>query len=131
MSDYPTDDQRRRVYERSHGRCEALVQVPGNPIELGMVVQYQDVWTRCFDTGVEVHHALLRRRGGTLLDQWGEIYHLIALCHRHHRNAHSSVANAVAGGLIIPGEVVSSNQGYPVYHGVDPYLSLTYPERDS
>lgn len=128
MTDYPTDDQRKRVYDRSHGRCEALVQVPGNPIEMGMVVQYQDVWTRCYDTGVEVHHALLRRRGGSLLDSWGEIYHLIALCHRHHRQAHSSVSASVAAGLIIPGEVYTAPSGYPVYRGTDPYLSHQYPE---
>ena len=68
MTDYPTDEQRRRVYDRCHGRCEALVQiiVPG---DIPFTQHTTDLWTRCFDIGVEIHHALLRSRGGTILDQ--------------------------------------------------------------
>jgi len=132
VSDYPTDDQRRRVYQRCHGRCEALVQVMANrrdPSD-GMALPIQhEVWTRCFDIGVEIHHAMLRSRGGTILDQWGEIYHLVALCHRHHHTAHSRVAESYASGLIIDGYVTTGPSGFPVYTGVDEYLTLTYPEQ--
>ena len=41
----------------------------------------------------------------------------------------AGVAQSVAGGLIIPGEVMTSPSGYPVYRGPDEFLSLAYPER--
>lgn len=127
MSDYPTPDQRRRVYDRCHGRCEALVEIAASPVDhRGMVLQ-RPIWTRCFDIGVEIHHALLRSRGGTILDQHGEIYHLIALCHRHHHTAHMGVSDAVAGGLIIPGYVTTLDSGWPAYLGTDEYLKAAYP----
>lgn len=131
MSDYPTDEQRRRVYQRCHGRCEALVQVYANRLRGDGLIQpsEQEVWTRCFDIGVEVHHALLRSRGGTILDQWGEIYHLVALCHRHHHTAHSRVSESYAEGLIIDGYVTTGPSGFPVYQGTDSYLTLAYPEQ--
>jgi hypothetical protein len=66
---------------------------------------------------------LKRSRGGALLDPY-EIYHLIALCHQHHRYAETSGDET---GLLIDGYVITDSiTGRPVYTGSDPYLSATY-----
>lgn len=72
---------------------------------------------------MERHHRLTRARGGTILDEVGESYHLIDLCPQHHRMADG--ADAYESGLLIDGYVTSGLYG-PVYTGSDPYLLERY-----
>lgn len=81
-------------------------------------------WTRCFASPVEVHHMLLRSRGGTVLDAYGETMHLIALCRTHHRTAHGP--HGYEMGLIIDGYVSSGADGRPVYQGRHEGLRAEY-----
>jgi hypothetical protein len=84
------------------------------------MVQLPRAWARCGRPVVEVHHMLKRSRGGHLLDKY-EIYHLIALCHQHHRWAETSGENV---GLLIDGYVITDSiHGCPVYTGSDEYLT--------
>lgn len=93
--------------------CEAMVRV------------YTGAWTRCWRKPTERHHLLTRARGGRILDEVGETYHLIDLCHIHHRLADGG--DAYAGDLLIDGYVSRSN-GRVVYQGSDEYLSDKYPK---
>lgn len=71
---------------------------------------------------------LKRSRGGHLLDAEDEIYHLIALCHHHHRYAETSGDDT---GLLIDGYVITDAiTGRPVYTGSDPYLTERYGRLD-
>lgn len=80
---------------------------------------------RCGAANVEVHHMITRARGGSILDEEGETYHLLALCYIHHKWAH----DAGAGDLILPGYVYRENAtGEVVYVGPDEYLSGKYPK---
>jgi hypothetical protein len=109
-----SEKQRLLVVQRSDNRCEVEVELPGAMI-----------WTRCFRQGIEVHHLLTRARGGDLLDRWGEIHHLMALCPEHHRLAHGPGGRNA--GLLIDGSVIlDSATGQLVYTGPDAYLSATY-----
>lgn len=113
-----SEKQRLKVIGRCDGRCEAEVFVAVDAT--GM-----EVWTRCFRLGVEVHHMLTRARGGDLLDQIGEDYHLAGLCPRHHRDAHS--AGGRSAGLLIDGSVnVDHATGLVFYTGPDAYLTEFY-----
>lgn len=103
---------REECLERSNGKCEAMV-----------LVQYR-VWTRCGKWPVEVHHALTRGRGGRILDEAGESYHLIALCGEHHRGADGE--DAYDGDLLIDGYVLREN-GVIQYFGTDSVLNEKYP----
>jgi len=105
---------RRELYFRSDAKCEAMVRRKGN------------VWARCWQIPIEVHHLLTRARGGGVLDQVGETYHLICLCTEHH--AMSDGKYAYEGGLLIDGYVTTNNRGYPVYQGSDVELSKKYPK---
>lgn len=88
-----------------------------------MVLLPRNVWTRCGKNVIEVHHMLKRSRGGHLLDPY-DLYHLIALCHHHHRYAETSGDET---GLLIDGYVITDSiTGLPVYTGSDPYLTKTY-----
>ena len=98
--------------ELADGHCEALLNVR------------PDVWTRCGTGPIEIHHRLTRARGGLILDEAGELYHLIALCRTHHDYAHKSAA-ATQVGLLLDGYVVSDD-GRPWYVGPDPYLRETW-----
>jgi hypothetical protein len=90
-----------------------------------MVLTGYGKWTRCgVRNGVEVHHALTRGRGGRILDEEGECYHLIVLCQAHHRGADGE--DAYEGDLLIDG-YMTRERGRAVYHGTDPYLSEKYP----
>lgn len=109
-----TPKARREIYLRSDEQCEAMV-LAGNT----------GIYTRCWGRPVEIHHLLTRARGGNILDQHGETYHLIALCPEHHRM--SDGGDAYAGGLLIDGYVSTDNRGRPVYHGSDVELSERYP----
>lgn len=100
------------VRERANGKCEAMVKLKNN------------VWTRCWQGPVEVHHMLTRARGGAILDKAGETYHLIALCPACHRA--SDGGEAYAGELLIDGYVTTNQYGNPVYHGSDNYLRGKY-----
>ena len=102
-------DAREAVRQRSGGRCEAMVRLPR-------------AWSRCGRTSVEMHHALKRSRGGAILDEHGEIYHLIDLCRAHHHYAETSGDYT---SLIIDGYVTTEN-GVPVYEGPDEYLRKKY-----
>lgn len=72
-----------------------------------------------------MHHALTRARGGAILDDAGEIYHLIALCRWHHILADGG--DAYIGSLLIDGYVLSGKHGHPEYTGTDKYLTKKYP----
>lgn len=89
-----------------------------------MVQVYTGAWTRCWRQPTERHHLLTRARGGRILDEAGETYHLIHLCHVHHRLADGG--DAYDAGLLIDGYVTTAN-GRVVYHGSDEYLSNKYP----
>jgi hypothetical protein len=100
---------REQVIERSGARCEAMVALPRT-------------WARCGKGPVEVHHALTRARGGTLLDSVGETYHLIALCPPHHREVDH---HGHTSGLMIQGSVYRDGL-HLIYEGPDAYLRTTY-----
>lgn len=84
----------------------------------------EDVWARCFDTPVEVHHRLTRARGGAVLDAVGETYHLIALCPSHHREADGALA--YLSGLLLDGMMMRDGSSH-YYTGTDEYLLAAYP----
>lgn len=73
---------------------------------------------------MENHHRLTRARGGLILDKAGETYHLIDLCHIHHKAAHSPGGHET--GLLLDGYVTTTERGDPLYLGSDPYLSSKY-----
>lgn len=106
---------RQLVVNRSGERCEAMVRVWTGTTYL---------WTRCYRTPIEVHHRLTRARGGNLLDELGEIYHLIALCHAHHRNE-ADGQYAFESGLLLDGRMYYSGGVY-WYEGSDQYLKDNY-----
>jgi hypothetical protein len=121
-----TDKMRQACYKRSYSRCEAMVRLPSARRQF---VEDSAVWTRCGMPNVEVHHALTRSRGGGILDEVGEDYHLIVLCPGCHRQAEG--ASAYEGGLLLSGYVSwNSSRTWPVYDGPDEYLSVTYPKED-
>ena len=107
-------DVRKLVLERSTGRCEAMVQLART-------------WTRCGRLGIEDHHMLTRARGGDLLDTVDEVYHHVALCPKHHREAHSE---GFKTGLMLEGSAYLLG-GVIVYVGPDEYLSEHYPRSAS
>jgi hypothetical protein len=88
--------------------CEAMVEL------------YNHEWARCWRQPTESHHMLTRARGGRILDEVGETYHKIACCRVCHDGTHGG------GGLEIDGYVTTDNQGRPVYHGTDEYLTNKY-----
>lgn len=102
---------RNAIVTRSDGQCESMVMVNG-------------VWTRCWRRPVEIHHLITRARGGQILDEANETYHLIALCPDCHRSSDGGLA--YAGNLLIDGYVTTGPDGKPRYHGSDPYLSKKY-----
>lgn len=104
------------VIQRSAGMCEGMVLV-------------DQVWTRCGRRPVHIHHRLRRSHGGELLDQVGETYHLVVLCHRHHQMVHSAEARDIDHEFLLQGNVY---QGWPrpIYVGPDSYLMHKYGETD-
>ena len=66
---------------------------------------------------------LTKARGGRILDDAGETYHLIALCRQCHQASDGEVA--YAGELLIDG-YVTTKDGKPFYQGSDEYLSKRY-----
>lgn len=92
-------------------RCEALIELPRT-------------WARCYRAPADLHHRLTRARGGKILDDAGETYHLMYLCRRHHAVAHDQ-GSAFENGLLLDGSVVSGPEG-PIYTGSDPYLQARY-----
>jgi len=105
---------RELVFERSDHHCEVMVLV-------------NHVYTRCGRAAPDVHHLLFRSRGGDVLDEVGETYHLINLCRTHHDWCHRHPSLAASVGMVIEGQCWLDNG--PVYVGPDPYLTLTYPRR--
>lgn len=87
------------------------------------MVPVNHTWTRCGRLPTELHHLVTRARGGLLLDDVGETYHLMYLCHFHHKVAHDHPAFET--GLLIDGSVTSGPDG-PVYVGSDEYLTEHY-----
>lgn len=88
------------------------------------MVEVRGVWARCFRSPIEVHHRLTRARGGNLLDQLGEIYHLIALCTTHHRED-ADGGLAYQTGLLLDGRMYYAGGTY-WYEGSDSYLKDNY-----
>lgn len=103
---------RDEVLQRSNGQCEAMVAV-------------HTTWARCGIRPVEVHHCITRARGGRVLDEVGETYHLLALCPTHHRMADGQ--EAYESGLLLDGYVLRENDRV-VYYGSDDYLLARYPQ---
>lgn len=98
--------------------CEAMIKVGR-------------VWTRCGRRPTEDHHRLTRARGGLILDDYGERYHHIQLCHIHHKTAHSPGGRE--SGLLLDGYVTTGPDERPLYLGPDEYLTREYgpvPVRD-
>lgn len=91
--------------------CEAQVLLPSGR------------WARCGRRNGQIHHMLKRSRGGAILDQFGETYHLAVLCHIHHQYVETSGEET---GLLIDG-YVNTVDGYPKYVGSDEYLKERYP----
>jgi 5-methylcytosine-specific restriction endonuclease McrA len=85
--------QREALFARSDGRCE----IGG-----------------CFlsDTGLEAHHRKLRSQGGG-----HGLENLLALCPRHHREAHAGPDAAVAAGWIVPREGRPVNRPVTLWTG--------------
>lgn len=104
-----------QVATRSGSMCEAMVYVPG-----------AGVWTRCGRSPIQMHHMLLRSRGGTRLDDAGETHHLAALCMRCHQVAHEDRSSD----LVIDGYVEDLGEGRLKYDGTDEYLLEKYGDRD-
>lgn len=103
---------RMRILDRSDARCEGMVEYkPG-------------LWSRCWGKPVEIHHMLTRARGGGILDEIEETYHLIALCPDCHRQADGEIA--YAGELLIDGYITTTPEGKPKYQGSDTYLKEKY-----
>lgn len=93
--------------------CEAEVYVPS-----------QDTWVRCGAWATEVHHLLPRSRGGKVLDEVGEMCHLLHLCRTDHALAH---ARSDAEEMMIDGSVTWDNlRERPVYRGTDKELTRKY-----
>ena len=105
---------RKRIHARSDGRCEAVVCV--NNAEF-----------RCHNPAQEIHHMLTKARGGAVLDNVHETYHLIHLCHNCH--AMCDGADAYDGGMLIDG-YMTTEQGRPFYRGTDEYLQYKYGEEN-
>ena len=110
------------VFERAHNRCEA-----GNG------------GRRCPYMATELQHALPRSQASVgdehLLDREAvraldegtfdpdrHLYHLLALCSRCHRLAHSNPQYGRSIGTVIPGSVRSRLDGTPKYVG--PHLRM-------
>jgi len=126
MADSLSEKQRRRVAQRSHGRCEALVLVGAAKIRRGLQTEDEEVWVRCYDWATEIHHLLKRSQGGDLLDRVNEVYHLAHLCSKCHRDTEG--AEAYETGALIAGQVHwDAFRSLPYYVGPDEYLTLTYP----
>lgn len=103
---------RDEAVRRSGGCCEAMIEIrPG-------------IYTRCGLKPIEVHHMITRARGGKILDQHGETYHLICLCPSCHRNADGG--QAYDDGMLIDGYVTTTKDGTPQYTGTDEYLKEHY-----
>jgi hypothetical protein len=107
------------VIERSGGRCEAMVLMSGTTWKKPRMI-----WARCFRSPVDVHHRLTRARGGGLLDELGEIYHLMALCRQHHSDD-ADGRFAFEAGLLLDGRMYYAGGVY-WYEGSDPYLKDNY-----
>lgn len=86
------------------------------------MVRLQRAWVRCGKSPVDDHHVLPRGRGGSILDELGEIYHHLALCRAHHTEVDNHGATS---GLIIEGYAYRDG-AYVVYVGPDPVLSHKY-----
>ena len=102
-----------KVRARALNACEAMVEMPR-------------ARARCGKTPVEDHHLLPRARGGGVLDELGEIYHHLALCRDHHREAHDT--DGIKKGLLLGGSVYIDG-GRVVYVGTNDYLTEKYPPR--
>lgn len=111
-----TRKQAQIVRERSGNQCEAMLELKNG------------VWTRCWKSPVEIHHMLTKARGGRILDDAEETYHLIALCNECHRR--SDGGEAYNGELLIDGYVTTDKDGQPLYVGTDNYLRSKYGNRD-
>lgn len=105
---------RKQIHKRSGGRCEAVI--------IGKVD------SRCSQRASQIHHMLTKARGGVILDDAGEIYHLLHLCHTCHSLCDGK--DAYDGGVLIDGYVRSNKWGKPVYYGTDKYLNTKYGEWD-
>lgn len=104
---------RAKVLERSGGFCEAMVALPRS-------------WARCGRSPVDDHHALPRSRGGSLLDEVGEMYHHIALCRFHHSQVDEYGFDS---GLLIAGYAYRDGTRI-VYQGPDEHLTRVYGSVD-
>lgn len=80
---------------------------------------------RCQRIATDNHHALRRSQGGTLLDEIGETYHMLALCHECHMAAHAGHYPY----LFLDGSVQRDKvNDRLIYTGTDEYLKGKYGE---
>jgi hypothetical protein len=96
-------------------RCEALVEI----------FNKKGTYWPCGVEPADNHHRITRARGGKILDKAGETYHLMWLCREHHSYAHDN-GDAIKGGLLLEGFVITHQDGRPLYVGPDDYLTKTY-----
>jgi len=96
-----TDQVVAAVRWRSKGVCEAVWNLSGDP----------EAGRRCHRDGVDHHHALLRSRGGRLLDALSFPFHIVLLCRPCHDRAHARKDSGVRAfdglPLIVAGQVRS------------------------
>lgn len=82
-------------------------------------------YAMCGVLPADLHHRITRARGGKILDNAGETYHLMRLCRKHHKVAHDEPA--MDSGLLLPGSVTTCPTcKRPKYIGSDPYLTEKY-----
>lgn len=98
---------RKIIYKRSSGRCEE---------------------GKCYSTATEIHHRLTKARGGVILDNVYETYHLLHLCRSCHLE--SDGQTAYDRGLLIRGYVMTNLDKTPFYVGPDEFLSEKYGKEE-
>jgi hypothetical protein len=107
-------------------RCEAMILVKGFNRE-----GREGMYVMCGREPADLHHKLTRARGGLILDEAGEDYHLMRLCREHHDMAHDE-GTAYDAGLLLRGYVNTDPVfGWPVYTGPDEYLQKKYGQQVS
>ena len=93
-----------------NGGCEAMIQL------------YNGTWTRCWRKPTESHHMLTRARGGRILDEVGETYHLINRDTLAQMKPGAYLINVSRGALIdTPALIDALKSGHVGAAGLDVY----------